>query len=113
MAITAKEYGPDLIDVHVGARLKARRNLAGITQEQLAAATGVTFQQIQKYERGANRIAALRLYDIARVLGVDISFFFEDIGGDMASKRTTQNLPEKAGVDTSKMSPPASEAKVT
>lgn len=96
--ITAKEYGPDPVDVHVGKRLRLRRTLLGMSQEQLAAAVGVTFQQIQKYERGANRVSASRLYDVARVLGVDISFFFEDIGDDVTEKRPTQNLPELAGL---------------
>lgn len=96
--ITAKEYGPDPIDVHVGKRLRLRRTLLGMSQEQLAAAVGVTFQQIQKYERGSNRVSASRLYDVARVLGVSISFFFEDINTDITSGRPTQNLPEQAGL---------------
>lgn len=96
--ITAKEYGPDPVDVHVGKRLRLRRALLGLSQEQLAAAVGVTFQQIQKYERGSNRVSASRLFDIARVLGVPISFFFEDIGDDVTANRPTQNLPEMAGL---------------
>lgn len=101
--ITAKEYGPDPIDVHVGKRLRLRRTLLGMSQEQLAAAVGVTFQQIQKYERGSNRVSASRLYDIARVLGVGIAFFFEDINEDVTAKRPTQNLPEQAGLAESPM----------
>lgn len=96
--ITAKEYGPDPVDVHVGKRLRLRRTLLGMSQEQLAAAVGVTFQQIQKYERGSNRVSASRLYDVARVLGVEIGFFFEDIGSDVTTGRPTQNLPEQAGL---------------
>lgn len=96
--ITAKEYGPDPIDVHVGKRLRLRRTLLGMSQEQLANAVGVTFQQIQKYERGSNRVSASRLYDVARVLGVNIAFFFEDINSDVTAKRPTQNLPEQAGL---------------
>lgn len=96
--ITAKEYGPDPVDVHVGKRLRLRRTLLSMSQEQLAAAVGVTFQQIQKYERGSNRVSASRLYDVARVLGVEIGFFFEDIGTDVTAKRPTQNLPGLAGL---------------
>lgn len=96
--ITAKEYGPDPIDVHVGKRLRLRRTMIGLSQEQLAAAVGVTFQQIQKYERGSNRVSASRLYDVARVLGVDIGFFFEDIGTELTANRPTQNLPMQAGL---------------
>jgi len=101
--ITAKEYGPDPIDVHVGKRLRLRRTLLGMSQEQLAGAVGVTFQQIQKYERGSNRVSASRLYDVARVMGVSISFFFEDIGTDITDGRPTQNLPEQAGLGESPM----------
>ncbi len=96
--ITAKEYGPDPVDVHVGKRLRLRRTLAGLSQEQLAGAVGVTFQQIQKYERGSNRISASRLYDVARVLGAEIGFFFEDIGTDTTANRPTQNLPSQSGL---------------
>ena len=96
--ITAKEFGPDPVDVHVGRRLRLRRTLIGLSQEQLAAAVGVTFQQIQKYERGSNRVSASRLYDVARVLGVEIGFFFEDIGTELTANRPTQNLPTLAGL---------------
>lgn len=99
--ITAKEYGPDPVDVHVGKRLRLRRTLLGLSQEQLGGAVCVTFQQIQKYERGSNRISASRLYDIARVLGVEVAFFFEDIGQDVTAHRPTQNLPEQAGLSES------------
>ena len=71
--------------------------LLNISQEQLALAVGVTFQQIQKYERGTNRISASRIYDLARVLGVEISFFFEDISHSVTATRPTQNLPFQAG----------------
>lgn len=70
---------PDPVDVYVGKRLRKQRVLLRLSQEQLARAVGVTFQQIQKYERGANRISASRLYDIAKVMGVPISFFFDHI----------------------------------
>lgn len=74
--------GPDPIDVHVGRRIKERRTSLGISQEKLAAAIGVTFQQVQKYERAANRIGASRLWYLARTLDVPVPFFFAD--GDAA-----------------------------
>ena len=67
------------VDVHVGKRVRHRRWLIGMTQQQLAEQVGIKFQQIQKYETGANRISASRLWDIAEALGVPVSFFFEGI----------------------------------
>jgi len=67
------------VDRHVGRRLRLRRTLLGMSQEKLGDALGLTFQQVQKYERGANRIGASRLYDISCVLDVPISFFFDDM----------------------------------
>ena len=78
---------PDPIDVHVGKRLRLRRNILKMSQEKLGEATGVTFQQVQKYEKGSNRISASRLFDFAKVLGVNISYFFEDLGDDMLTTR--------------------------
>jgi transcriptional regulator with XRE-family HTH domain len=69
---------PDPIDVRVGARLHLRRNMLGLSQEKLGEAIGLTFQQVQKYERGTNRIGASRLYELSRVLDVPVSFFFDD-----------------------------------
>src|SRR5512144_1080853 len=69
---------PNPIDVRVGARLRLRRNMLGLSQEKLGDAIGLTFQQVQKYERGANRIGASRLHELSRVLDVPISFFFDD-----------------------------------
>ena len=69
---------PNPIDIHVGSRVKMRRMLLGLSQEKLGDALGVTFQQVQKYEKGTNRIGAGRLQDIARVLDTPPSFFFED-----------------------------------
>lgn len=68
---------PNPVDVFVGQRLKTRRNLIGITQENLAEAAGITFQQVQKYEKGRNRLSASRLFQFARVLNVPIAYFFE------------------------------------
>ncbi len=66
------------IDVHVGSRVRLRRNMLGLSQEKLGEAIGLTFQQVQKYERGANRIGASRLHDLSRVLDVPVSFFFDE-----------------------------------
>ena len=69
---------PNPIDVRVGARLRLRRNMLGLSQARLGEAIGLTFQQVQKYERGANRIGASRLHELSRVLDVPVSFFFDD-----------------------------------
>src|SRR5215211_6621703 len=69
---------PNPIDVRVGARLRLRRKIVGLSQEKLGEAIGLTFQQVQKYEHGANRIGASRLHELSRVLDVPISFFFND-----------------------------------
>lgn len=69
---------PNPIDIHVGSRLKQRRTLMGLTQEKLGDQLGVTFQQVQKYEKGTNRIGASRLQEISRILEVPVSYFFED-----------------------------------
>ena len=78
--------GPNPVDVHVGARLRLRRTLLGMTQTSLGDAIGLTFQQVQKYERGVNRIGSSRLYDLARVLDVPVNFFFDEMPKEIASK---------------------------
>ena len=75
---------PNPIDVHVGKRLRLRRTLLGMSQEKLGELLGLTFQQVQKYERGANRIGSSRLFELGQILDVPVSFFFDD-------------LPESAG----------------
>jgi transcriptional regulator with XRE-family HTH domain len=70
------------IDVHVGRRVRLRRTLLGMSQEQLGEALNITFQQVQKYERGSNRISSSRLWDIAQILDVPVSFFFDDMSDD-------------------------------
>lgn len=67
------------IDVHVGARIRLRRTLLGISQDQLGGSMGLTFQQVQKYERGANRVSASRLFDLSEILDVPVAFFFDDM----------------------------------
>jgi transcriptional regulator with XRE-family HTH domain len=78
-ARSGRESRPSPIDVHVGSRIRLRRTLLGMSQERLSDALSITFQQVQKYERGANRVGASRLFDISRVFNVPIGFFFEDM----------------------------------
>jgi transcriptional regulator with XRE-family HTH domain len=73
---------PNPIDIHVGSRVRLRRTMLGMSQEKLGEALGITFQQIQKYEKGTNRVGASRLQNISTVLNVPVSFFFEDAPGD-------------------------------
>ncbi len=77
---------PNPVDVHVGKRLRFRRTLLGFSQETLGKAVGVTFQQILKYEHGANRIGASRLYAFSRVLDVPVAYFFEDMPPEISGK---------------------------
>ena len=77
---------PNPIDIHVGSRIRLRRNILGISQERLGEKLGITFQQIQKYEKGTNRVGASRLQAIASILGVPVSFFFDDAPGATASE---------------------------
>jgi transcriptional regulator with XRE-family HTH domain len=72
---------PNYIDVHVGSRIRMRRQLINMSQERLGELLGITFQQVQKYEKGANRISASRLFYTAKTLGVPINFFFEGLPG--------------------------------
>jgi transcriptional regulator with XRE-family HTH domain len=77
--VKKKKGMPDHIDIHVGSRLRVRRSLMGITQEKLAKAVGLTFQQVQKYEKGLNRISAGRLFQFSRVLEVPVAYFYENL----------------------------------
>lgn len=81
---------PNPIDVHVGNRIKIRRNLLGWSQEKLGSMLGLTFQQIQKYEKGLNRVSASRLWDFSSVMDTPISFFFEDM-----DEATLEHSPRK------------------
>ena len=104
---------PDPIDLHVGQRVRTRRNLLSMSQEKLAEALGITFQQVQKYENGVNRVSSSRLFNIAKIMGVSIDYFFEGFdespstpalraaeekgtafkdGGDIMNSRETINL---------------------
>jgi transcriptional regulator with XRE-family HTH domain len=82
------------IDKHVGRRVRLRRTLLGMSQEQLGAELNITFQQVQKYERGANRIGASRLHHISEVLDVPINYFFEDMSPTFTRKRGKAGLAE-------------------
>lgn len=81
------------VDVHVGKRVRHRRWLIGMTQQQLAEQVGIKFQQIQKYETGANRVSASRLWDIAEALDVPVSFFFEGLDDTQKSDAEKSMLP--------------------
>ena len=81
---------PSPIDVHVGARVRVRRTLLGMNQTELGGAIGVTFQQVQKYENGANRISASRLFDMSRVFDVPVQFFFDDMPTAVAASSPAQ-----------------------
>ena len=76
---TVAEHSPHPVDIHVGSRLRLRRRLLGMNQTDVGKAHGLTYQQIQKYERGANRISASRLYQLGRILDVPVSYFFDDM----------------------------------
>src|SRR6056300_1361837 len=77
---------PDPVDIHVGARVRLRRTLLGMSQEKLGKALGLTFQQVQKYERGANRIGSSRLFQLSKILDVPVSFFFDEMTTDTTQK---------------------------
>lgn len=88
---------PNPVDVHVGQRLRQRRVLVGLSQEKLARMVGITFQQVQKYERGANRIVASRLYQLAKVLDVPVSYFFDDVSARAANDAGEPSNPPAGG----------------
>ncbi len=98
-------YNP--IDVHVGARLRARRTLLGLSQTALGDALGITFQQQQKYETGGNRISASRLYDVSKLLGVDIGYFFDEMDRATESESPARLIQQKS--KRSPRKPPKSE----
>jgi len=80
------------VDRHVGARMRERRIMLGLTQQQMAELIGVTYQQAHKYEKGINRIASGRLYNIAQALGVDVGYFFEGLHSDKPKAAPQQRL---------------------
>ena len=90
---------PSPIDVHVGGRLRLRRTLLGLSQEKMGAAVGVTFQQIQKYERGVNRVVASRLFRFAEALDVPVGFFFEGYEEENREGQPADPLDRNASED--------------
>ena len=81
------------VDLHVGKRIRQRRWLVGVTQQQLAEQVGIKFQQIQKYETGANRVSASRLWDISQAMDVPVNFFFEGIENEVTAAGSTDSVP--------------------
>ena len=86
--------GPEAVDVYVGSRVRQRRTMLGMSQEKLGEALGLTFQQVQKYERGANRIGASRLHYISEALDVTVDYFFEGMSPSFTRKRGKTDLVE-------------------
>jgi transcriptional regulator with XRE-family HTH domain len=91
------------IDVHIGSRLRLRRTLVGLTQNKLATVLGVTFQQVQKYESGANRVSGSRLYDLASALDIPVSFFFDGVPVELAATKPSLAIPEVDELGSSMM----------
>jgi transcriptional regulator with XRE-family HTH domain len=94
---------PNPIDVHVGSRIRLRRTLLGLSQERLAEAIGLAFQQVQKYEKGVNRVSSSRLVDVANVLDISVPYFFDEMSAGvsaqtpsalMRTKQRPENEPE-------------------
>lgn len=85
---------PSSVDAHVGSRVRLRRMLIGMSQEKLGELLGLTFQQVQKYEKGANRIGASRLYDISKILNVPVQYFFEELPNQAGAPLNGHGLSE-------------------
>ena len=79
---------PNPVDIHVGKRVRLRRTLLGISQEKLGKAINLTFQQVQKYERGTNRIGSSRLYQLSQVLNIPVSYFFDDLPIEITARKS-------------------------
>jgi transcriptional regulator with XRE-family HTH domain len=95
------------IDVHVGTRVRLRRTLLGMSQERLGDALGLTFQQVQKYERATNRVSASRLFDLSRILDVPIGFFFDDMPDSLSGNFS--GVPHRASGSPSEFQNPFSD----
>jgi transcriptional regulator with XRE-family HTH domain len=87
---------PHPVDVHVGKRLRLRRIILGMSQESIGTAIGVTFQQVQKYERGVNRMGSSRLFEFSKILSVPVSYFFEEFEGDVSPHMSAPGMAEEA-----------------
>ncbi len=103
---------PELVDLHVGARIRLRRKLLGFSQHRLAEDLGLTFQQVQKYERGLNRVSASKLYEISRSLQTSVSYFFEgladhgsDVGDHEAERVVVEFLATPEGLELASLFP--------
>ncbi|MCC7273359.1 MAG: helix-turn-helix transcriptional regulator [Alphaproteobacteria bacterium] len=94
--------GPSPVDVHVGRQVRLYRTVAGLSQTQLAEAIGLTFQQVQKYERGGNRISASKLVQIARVLGTPVTAFFEGLEPEAASPHDPGIMLRREAIELSR-----------
>lgn len=92
---------PNPVDTHVGERVKLRRVMLGMSQEKLGMLMGLTFQQVQKYEHGMNRIGASRLWDLAKVLEVDINYFFEDMPSEIAKQSPRKLIIKQLDIEDS------------
>lgn len=90
---------PNPIDIHVGGRLRMRRMLVGMSQEKLGESLGLTFQQVQKYEKGTNRIGASRLYKISQILSVPVNFFFENLPSEEDQVGFSENSSDSFAYD--------------
>lgn len=114
------ERSPNPVDLHVGARIRMRRKILGVSQERLAEGLGLTFQQVQKYERGANRVSASKLYEIARSLQAPVSYFFEgladpsepDAGQDARGDQVHEFLMTPEGLELATLFPRLTRAPV-
>jgi transcriptional regulator with XRE-family HTH domain len=91
---------PNPVDIHVGGRVRFRRMLLGMSQEKLGERLGLTFQQVQKYEKGINRVGASRLYDLSQVLGVPIQFFYDEAPGHHADNTGHANSGDRPSEST-------------
>lgn len=94
-----RQQGPDPIDRHVGGRMRLRRVIMALPQQALARKLGLTFQQIQKYEQGTNRISASALYRLAEALDVPVSFFFDDLPEDLAAPTRLGELSRRESLE--------------
>jgi transcriptional regulator with XRE-family HTH domain len=90
------QSGPHPVDVHVGSRVRERRMTLGMSQPKLAAALGIAYQQLYKYEQAKNRISAARLYELSKLLGVPVTFFFEGVeGADAKAQKPKRATPSQ------------------
>lgn len=92
---TLEQRKPNPVDLHVGGRIRMKRKIMGISQEKLAGALHLTFQQVQKYERGSNRVSASKLHQIAAFLGTSVSYFFEGLPDPEKQMGVSENGPER------------------